>query len=85
MADDIAAFGEHNPKLAFELFLAFMDLHRSVFDRADDSNGYIGDVFRWDGVETLIKLARAYRADPSCQVDWLGLIEARHLDNPYAA
>ena len=85
LADDIAVFGEHNPKVAFELFLAFMDLHRSVLDRADDSNGYISDVFRWDGVKTLIKLARAYRADPSCQVDWLGLIEARHLDNPYAA
>jgi len=84
LADDIAAFGEYNPKLAFELFSAFMDSHPSVFNRADDSNGYVGDVFR-SGVTTWIRLARGYRATPGCRLDWLATIEALHLDNGYGA
>jgi hypothetical protein len=35
-----------SPKHALELMLEFLDLHEKTFDRVDDSNGSIGDVFR---------------------------------------
>lgn len=41
--DDVCS---KSPKHALELMLEFLDLHEKTFDRVDDSNGSIGDVFR---------------------------------------
>ncbi|MDP3935579.1 MAG: hypothetical protein Q8Q56_01095 [Alphaproteobacteria bacterium] len=41
-----------SPKHAWELMLEFLDLHEKTFDRVDDSNGSVGDVFR-DACENL--------------------------------
>lgn len=41
--DDVCS---KSPKHAWELMLEFLDLHEKTFDRVDDSNGSIGDVFR---------------------------------------
>jgi len=35
-----------SPELGFELMLAFLDLHENTLNRADDSNGNVGGVFR---------------------------------------
>lgn len=41
--DDVCS---KSPKHALELMLEFLDLHEKMFDRVDDSNGSIGDVFK---------------------------------------
>lgn len=41
--DDVFA---KSPEHASELMLEFLDLHEKTFDRVDDSNGSVGDVFR---------------------------------------
>lgn len=41
--DDVCS---KSPKHAWELMLEFLDLHEKTFDRVDDSNGSVGDVFR---------------------------------------
>ena len=36
-----------DPALAFDLLWQFLTLAESVYERVDDSNGYVGDVFRY--------------------------------------
>lgn len=45
-----------SPKHAWELMLEFLDLHEKTFDRVDDSNGSIGDVFR-EACESLANIS----------------------------
>lgn len=52
-----------DPKTALELMWRFMELAEPVHNRADDSNGDIGDVFR-AGCEDLGALATAAKPDP---------------------
>ena len=35
-----------SPKIAFEMMLNFLDLHKNTLERADDSNGTVGDAFK---------------------------------------
>ena len=55
--------GSKHPKLALELLWQFLDLHPSIIERVDDSNGRVGDVFR-TACEDLGPVADAARVDP---------------------
>ncbi len=57
-----------DPATALELMWRFMDLAESIYNRADDSNGSIGDVF-WNGCVALGQLADAANPDPSTLAD----------------
>lgn len=54
----------HDANLAFELLWAFLQLAPSIHQRADDSNGAIGDVMR-EAVELIATLAPRLDVDPS--------------------
>ena len=45
------------PRLGVELVAKFYQLDRNIFDRCDDSSGYVGDLFRNDASELLIYYA----------------------------
>jgi hypothetical protein len=51
------------PDLALDLMWRFMSLADSVFNRVDDSNGTVGDVFR-SACDDLAKLASEAKPDP---------------------
>jgi len=57
-----------DPATALELMWRFMELAESVHNRADDSNGDIGDVFR-EGCAALGPLAEAAKPDPRALAD----------------
>jgi hypothetical protein len=57
-----------DPKEALELMWRFMDLAKPVFDRCDDSNGIVSNVFR-TACRQLGELALKAKADPLTLAD----------------
>ncbi len=53
---------------ALELMWRFLDIAGSIYERTDDSNGYVGDVFR-EGCRDLESLFAAARPDPEALAD----------------
>jgi len=56
MLQDLKA-GITEPLLGVELVAAFYETDGKIFARCDDSNGYIGDLFRYDGKELFVEYA----------------------------
>jgi hypothetical protein len=56
------------PDLALDLMWRFMDLAEPVFNRVDDSNGSVGDVFH-TACDNLATIALMARADPASLAD----------------
>jgi hypothetical protein len=56
------------PDLALELMWRFMDLAEPVFNRVDDSNGSVGDVFH-TACDNLAAIAVMARPDPTSLAD----------------
>ena len=76
IANDLNA---KSPALAFELMLAFLDLHENTLNRADDSNGNVGGVFR-EACEDLGKISENVHAPISTVVD---LVFSRFTHNHF--
>jgi hypothetical protein len=55
--------GVENPRLALDLLWEFIELHPSIFELVDDSNGYVGDVFT-TACDDLGLLAERASVDP---------------------
>ena len=49
--------GVQQPQTGVELVAAFFECDKSVFERCDDSNGTVGDVFRFDARQLFIHYA----------------------------
>ncbi|MCL6106809.1 MAG: hypothetical protein M1309_05625 [Actinobacteria bacterium] len=49
--------GVQQPQTGVELAAAFFECDKSVFERCDDSNGAVGDVFRFDARQSFIHYA----------------------------
>lgn len=64
----ITTVGKADPAEGLDLMWRFMGLAQNVFDRCDDSNGRIGNVFR-SACEALGPLAEAARPDPGTLAD----------------
>ena len=56
------------PDLALDLMWRFMDLAEPVFNRVDDSNGSVGDVFH-TACDNLAAIAVMARPDPASLAD----------------
>jgi hypothetical protein len=56
LLQDLAA-GVQDPYLGTELVSRFFELDSSIFERCDDSNGEIGDVFKYDACNLFIQFA----------------------------
>jgi hypothetical protein len=68
---------EQSPQLAIEQMRLFLSLAESVYERADDSSGSLGDVFRQGGEDLGALWVRAGDQDPaSLAAEILSLIEA---------
>ena len=66
--DTIAGeLGQHHPTQAIQLLLRFIDTHVTVFDRADDSDGRIQEVY-WHAAELASDFVQNLPID---QRDWL--------------
>ena len=76
IANDLNA---KSPALAFELMLAFLDLHENTLNRADDSNGNVGGVFR-EACEDLGKISENVHAPISTIVE---LVFSRFTHNHF--
>jgi hypothetical protein len=59
----VERIGASRPDLALDLMWRFLELAAPVFNRVDDSNGSVGDIFR-GACEDLGTLALAARPDP---------------------
>jgi hypothetical protein len=77
----VEKIGPSDPATALELMWRFMELAESVHNRADDSNGDIGDVFR-EGCEALGLLATAAKPNQEKLADQA--FEALFEGNDYA-
>ena len=49
--------GVTEPLLGIELIAAFYEIDKSVFERCDDSNGHVGDVFRYEAKDLFLEYA----------------------------
>ena len=73
----VGPLAEQSLKLAIEQMRLFLSLAESVYERADDSNGSLGDVFRRGGEDLGALWVRAGDQDPaSLAAEILSLIEA---------
>lgn len=82
LQEDILCLRESNPQACFTLMDLFVGLHESVLNRADDSDGSVGDAFR-GAVQNWLAVAEDYMKLPSCKVDWLALIRDKHNSNNF--
>ena len=71
IVDKIAA---DNPMIAFDLLWQFIEIAPSIYERVDDSNGDVGDVFR-AAREQFADIAPAAQLDPQALADrvWAAL------------
>ena len=67
-----------NPEATWELADAFLRSDRQVFDRADDSNGAIGDAYR-RSCGLWLRAAAKLGASPA----WVDRLHSLHSDNDY--
>jgi hypothetical protein len=73
----VGPLAEQSPKLAIEQMRLFLSLTESVYERADDSSGSLGDVFRQSGEDLGTLWVRAGDQDPALlAAEILSLIEA---------
>jgi len=73
----VGPLAEQSTKLAIEQMRLFLSLAESVYERADDSNGSLGDVFCQGGEDLGALWVRAGDQDPaSLAAEILSLIEA---------
>lgn len=56
MLDDLTA-GVADPKTGVELLVSFIMLDKRIFERCDDSDGFIGDVFRNNAPDVFVQCA----------------------------
>lgn len=68
----------NDKKAAFLLMEEFLDLHPQTFDRVDDSNGVIGDIFR-TALEDLGKIAK----ESLSVTDTVDLVLEKYKHNEY--
>ena len=72
----MGALAQQSPRLAAEQMRLFLTLAEAVFERSDDSNGYLGDVFRQSGKDLGTLWVRSGDHDPAAlAADVLSLIE----------
>jgi len=76
---------ESTPKRAFDLISKFLATANKVFDRADDSSGDIGGVYR-DSVLLWLAAANAWKNSTSAgaKINWPERVYTLYLDNDYA-
>lgn len=80
---EIAMLLPKDPKATFTLTDAFMNTHPKVLNRCDDSNGSIGDVYRY-AAQLWMDAAVAWQAsEQACKLNWSDEITNRHNDNGY--
>lgn len=73
-----------DPKAAFELADLFMNTHKKVYERCDDSGGSVGESYR-EALQLWLTAASAWQASSQpCQLDWTVEIRNRYDDNDYA-
>ena len=83
IVDDITLLVDSAPQLAFELVDAFIATHTSVYERSDDSSGYIGMSYQ-EAVTLWLKVASAWRVIDAQAIDWVEVVFNYHNDNEYA-
>jgi integrase len=72
----IGPLAQQSPRLAAEQMRLFLTLAEAVYERSDDSNGYLGDVFRQGGEDLGALWVRSGDHDPAAlAADVLSLIE----------
>ena len=78
MLDDLEA-GLEDPRTGVELMAKFFEADEAVFNSCDDSNGTVGDAFRFNAANLFSKYASR------CQdKDWIcDLLEKLHRDDDY--
>lgn len=70
-----------SPKQGVELVAAFYNVDRGLFERCDDSSGYVSPVFRGDALELFVKFAKECDDKP-----WLAdVVFELDMDNGYGA
>lgn len=69
MLDDLTA-GVADPKTGVELMVSFIMMDKRIFERCDDSDGFIGDVFRNNAPDVFIQYASQCE-DKKCLCDQL--------------
>ena len=73
----VGPMAEQSPSLAVDQMRLFLSLGESVYERADDSSGSLGDLFRQAGEDLGALWVRAGDQDPAAlAADILALIEA---------
>ncbi|MBE0508333.1 MAG: hypothetical protein IBX50_16720 [Marinospirillum sp.] len=70
LGDIAQLLGSRDLQQAIRLTGIFMELHEVVLNRADDSDGYVGDVFR-EAVDVWLDLAAKLRSQQRDAEDWV--------------
>ena len=91
IADSIAELVSQNTqhKAVFELADAFMQSHEKLYERADDSSGYIGDIFH-ESVDTWLTAAKQLRLvqqtikPTKTTINWQDEVLQRFNNNGYS-
>ena len=74
-------FNAKSPKIAFEMMLDFLDMHKNTLERVDDSNGTVSGVF-FTACDDLGSLARQVNL-PNNQ-ELVEIIFTRFINNDYS-
>jgi hypothetical protein len=84
MTQDIVKLADTAPADAFKLIDKLIATHSSIYRRADDSSGCIGESYQW-AVQRWLEIAATCRNNDSLSKNWSLELKKRHLEhNDYA-
>ncbi|MEL4889316.1 hypothetical protein N6P31_20145 [Pectobacterium betavasculorum] len=83
LVGDIAFLVDDAPQKAFALIDSLMSTHSRVYERADDSDGAIGESYA-AALSVWVNAASQWRAQSGKTRNWTDEIKKRHNENDYA-